>query len=80
MLIMSVSSLVLINCTTAVDSMPDWAQAIVSTFPPYHFIRITRMVMLKGSGFADIAPDLTALAVIGLVLNVWAILNYRKTV
>ena len=64
---------------TAVDSMPGWAQAIVETFPPYHFIRITRMVMLKGSGFGDIGYNLTAMFIIGLVLNVWAILNYRKT-
>jgi ABC-2 type transport system permease protein len=64
---------------TAVDSMPDWAQAIVSTFPPSHFIKIMRMVVLKGSGFADIIYPLTAMAAIGLFLNTWAVLNYRKT-
>jgi ABC-2 type transport system permease protein len=64
---------------TAVDSMPDWAQAIVQTFPPSHFIRIMRMVVLKGSGLGDILYDLGAMAVLGLVLNGWAILNYRKT-
>lgn len=64
---------------TAVDSMPGWAQAIVSTFPPYHFIRIMRMVMLKGSGVPDILPELGAMFAIGVVLNVWAIVNYRKT-
>jgi len=64
---------------TAVDSMPGWAQAIVSTFPPSHFIKIMRMVVLKGSGFADIIYPLTAMAAIGLFLNTWAVLNYRKT-
>jgi len=64
---------------TAVDSMPGWAQAIVSTFPPSHFIKIMRMVVLKGSGFSDIAWPLTAMALIGLFLNTWAVLNYRKT-
>lgn len=64
---------------TAVDSMPAWAQAIVQTFPPSHFIRIMRMVVLKGSGLSDITYDLGAMAVLGLVLNGWAILNYRKT-
>ena len=64
---------------TAVDSMPGWAQAIVSTFPPYHFIRIMRMVMLKGSSVPDILPELGAMFAIGVVLNVWAIVNYRKT-
>ena len=64
---------------TAVDSMPGWAQAIVQTFPPSHFIRIMRMVVLKGSGLPDITYDLGAMFVIGVVLNTWAILNYRKT-
>jgi len=64
---------------TAVDSMPGWAQAIVQTFPPSHFIKIMRMVVLKGSGLSDITYGLAAMFVIGVVLNTWAILNYRKT-
>ena len=64
---------------TAVDSMPDWAQDIVATFPPSHFIRIMRMVVLKGSGFGDIKYELAWMVGIGVVLNVWAVLNYRKT-
>jgi ABC-2 type transport system permease protein len=64
---------------TSVDSMPGWAQAIVATFPPSHFIKIMRMVVLKGSGFSDIMPELWAMAAIGVFLNTWAVLNYRKT-
>jgi ABC-2 type transport system permease protein len=63
----------------SVDSMPQWAQTLVETFPPSHFIKIMRMVVLKGSGFGDIAYHLAAMTVIGLVLNTWAVLNYRKT-
>lgn len=63
---------------TPVDSMPGWAQAIVTTFPPSHFIKIMRMVVLKGSGFSDILPKLGALVLIGIFLNTWAVLNYRK--
>src|SRR5258708_3336852 len=64
---------------TAVDSMPDWAQAIVATFPPSHFIKIMRPVVLKGSGFSDILPEILWLLGLGLVLNIWAVVNYRKT-
>src|SRR5450631_427693 len=53
----------------SVDSMPQWAQTIVETFPPSHFIKIMRMVVLKGSSFGDIGYHLAAMAVIGLVLN-----------
>ena len=64
---------------TSIDSMPDWAQAIVATFPPSHFIKIMRMVVLKGSGFGDIRYEILWMVGIGLVLNVWAVLNYSKT-
>lgn len=64
----------------SVDSMPQWAKYIVETFPPSHFIKIMRMVVLKGSGFANVGYHLTAIALIGLIFNVWAVLNYRKTV
>ncbi len=63
----------------SVDSMPKWAQNLVETFPPSHFIKIMRMVVLKGSNFGDISYHLVAMFVIGLILNSWAVLNYRKT-
>lgn len=64
----------------SVDSMPQWAKNIVETFPPSHFIKIMRMVVLKGSGFSDISYHLVVIVLIGLVFNTWAVLNYRKTV
>jgi ABC-2 type transport system permease protein len=64
---------------SSVDSMPQWAQTIVEAFPPSHFIKIMRMVVLKGSGLSDITYHLCAMFVIGAFLNTWAILNYRKT-
>lgn len=64
----------------SVDSMPNWAKTLVQFFPPSHFINIMRMVSLKGSGLSDISYHLTALFIIGFILNVWAILNYRKTI
>ncbi len=63
---------------TSIDSMPVWAQTIVETFPPSHFIKIMRMVVLKGSGLGDITYHLGAMFVIGIVFNTWAIINYRK--
>jgi ABC-2 type transport system permease protein len=38
-----------------------------------------RMVVLKGSGFGDIKYELAWMVGIGIVLNTWAVLNYRKT-
>ncbi len=64
---------------TSVQSMPVWAQYISACTPVSHFIKIVRMIMLKGSGFSDIERELGYILAFGLVLNSWAIWNYKKT-
>ena len=62
-----------------IDSMPQWAQLISHMFPISYFIDVMRMVVIKGSGLIDIWPQIWHVLLIGVVLNSWAILNYRKT-
>jgi ABC-2 type transport system permease protein len=64
---------------TSVQSMPDWARTISNFTPVTHFIKIVRMIMLKGSGFSDIRTELGYIVAFGVVLNGWAIWNYKKT-
>lgn len=64
---------------TPVESMPLWAQKVNYINPYYYFMRVIRMILLKGSGFRDIITEfacLSAYAVIVLSLAVW---RYRKT-
>ena len=63
---------------TSIDSMPDWARAITRANPVSYFIEVIRMVVLKGSGLADIKSQLLTIAGFALVLNGWAVLNYHK--
>jgi ABC-2 type transport system permease protein len=65
---------------TAVDSMPNWAIAIAKCSPVTYFIEVMRMVVLKGSGFAEIKTHFLAMIGFALFFNTWAIWNYRKTV
>ena len=64
---------------TPIDSMPDWAKWIVKFNPVAYMIEVMRMVILKGSGFRYILPQLGAISLIALVLNSLAVWNYRKT-
>jgi ABC-2 type transport system permease protein len=64
---------------TPVDSMPAWAQVLTRFNPVQYMIRVMQMVMLKGSGFSDIAYDLAIVAVMAIVLNTAAVFNYRKS-
>ena len=63
---------------TAIDSMPQWAQYITWFNPVSYFIEVMRSVVLKGSGLGDIMKQLGIIAVFAVVLNGWAIWNYRK--
>jgi len=64
---------------TPVDSMPHWAQLVDEANPIYHFIRVMRMVVLKGSNFGDLIHEFIAMSIIGLTFLSLAVLRYRKT-
>lgn len=64
---------------TSLDSMPDWAKWIAKFNPVTYFIQVMRMVVLKGSGFADLQFHYLAVGIMAIFFNGWAILNYRKT-
>ncbi len=64
---------------TPVSSMPGWAQAIAGLNPLKYFMQIMRAVYLKGSGMADLLPQLFALCIFALGFNAWAVLSYRKS-
>jgi len=59
--------------------MPGWAQTLGTAVPATHFIRLVRMVMLKGASSADVAGQFGALAAITAVFSVLAMLRYRQT-
>lgn len=63
---------------TSIDSMPQWAQAITKANPVSYFIDVMRMVVLKGSGLADIKNHLLVVFGFAVFFNVWAIISYRK--
>jgi ABC-2 type transport system permease protein len=63
---------------TSVESMPLWAQKLDMLNPLMYFIKIMRMVLLKGSTFADIRSHFTALVIYAVVIVSLAIVRYRK--
>ena len=63
---------------TSIDSMPLWARWITKFNPVSYFIEVIRMVVLKGSTLADIRYHLLIIFGFAVVLNTWAVINYRK--
>jgi len=63
---------------TSIDSMPHWAQLITKVNPVSYFIDVMRLVVLKGSGLADIKTHLLTVFGFAVLFNGWAIVSYRK--
>lgn len=64
---------------TPIESMPRWARLVSYFNPVTYLIEVMRMVVLKGSGLRHIVPHLAAVLAFAIVLNAWAIWNFRKT-
>lgn len=64
---------------TPIESMPNWAQSFTYFNPLRYMIKITRLIILKNSGFIDLLPEFVKLIIMAVFFNVTAILNYRKT-
>jgi len=64
---------------TPAESMPDWAQKVNLANPTAYFMRVIRMILLKGSKFRDISREFYSLSAYAVVILSLAIMNYRKT-
>ncbi|MCB2221427.1 MAG: ABC transporter permease [Bacteroidetes bacterium] len=64
---------------TPVESMPDWAQKVNIINPFAYFMRVIRMVLLKGSGFSDISYEFYSLLIYASLIFSLAVWRYRKT-
>lgn len=63
---------------TPVKSMPNWAQNVATFIPPRYFINIMRSVYLKGATLTDNIFNYAALSLFAIIINIWAIISYRK--
>lgn len=64
---------------TPIESMPKWAQIVTEFNPIKYFVEVMRMVMLKGSGFMDILPQLLKTLLYALIMNGLSVWSYKKT-
>lgn len=65
---------------TPAESMPDWTQKINYFNPVAHFMRVVRMLLLKGSGIVQIKNEIIYLTGYSITILSLAVWRYRKTV
>jgi ABC-2 type transport system permease protein len=63
---------------TPISAMPAWLQTATLANPLRFFAELVRGVLLRGAGFAELWPELVALAAYGAVILAIATLRFRK--
>ncbi len=64
---------------TPIESMPPWAQDLTLVNPISYFIKIMRMVLLKGAGWAEVQHLVGGLTLMAALILPAAIFRYRKS-
>jgi ABC-2 type transport system permease protein len=64
---------------TPIDSMAPWVQTVTLINPVRHFVAISRAILMKGAGPAEIARPFLILVGSAVVVLVVAVRQYRKT-
>ena len=63
---------------TPVSSMPDWARSMTIINPVTYYIDGMRTVFIRGGNFAGIAENAFILMIFAVVIDVWAVISYKK--
>ncbi|MFA6352366.1 MAG: ABC transporter permease [Bacteroidales bacterium] len=63
---------------TPIESMPDWAHWVNLINPLAYYMRVIRMILLKGSGFMDVWQDFASMALFGIIMITLAVRSYKK--
>jgi ABC-2 type transport system permease protein len=63
-----------------VEILPDWLQMIANLLPITYALRAMRLSLLSGAGWLELAPDLVALSLFGLILFPLSLLAFRASV
>ena len=74
-----VSFILMSGIFTPAESMPHWAQTLNFVNPLAYFMRVIRMILLKGSGFSNISRDFIIMAVYAVITLTLATWRFRKT-
>ncbi len=63
---------------TPTETMPDWARFINHINPLAYFMRVIRMIILKGSTLSDIASEMISISIYAVLAMSLAVWRYRK--
>jgi ABC-2 type transport system permease protein len=66
--------------TTPRESMPMWVQDVMLVAPNTHFVMLAQAILFRSAGFADVWPQLAALAGLGAIFFAFTLSRFRRTI
>jgi len=66
--------------TTPLESMPDWLQTVMQVSPSTHYVSFSQAVLYRGADFDIVLPQMAAMAGIGTIFFMVALLRFRKSI
>lgn len=79
-MIVYVIMLLLSGGNTPLESMPEKLQVIMQLVPSTHFVSQAQAILFRDAGLAVVWPQFIAIAIIGALFFLAALLRFRKTV
>jgi ABC-2 type transport system permease protein len=73
-------AILLSGVMTPIRAMPGWLQAITWVNPVRYYVEVMRTTLLRGAGFAELWPQLVALAILGGSILATATLRFHKRI
>lgn len=62
------------------ESMPELIQVIMLAAPTTYFVRLAQGILYRGVGFETVWRDFLAIALIGVVFFMLALIRFRRSV
>jgi ABC-2 type transport system permease protein len=73
-------AILLSGVVTPIRAMPGWLQAVTRLNPVRYYAEVMRTTLLRGAGFAELWPDLLALALLGGGVLLAATRRFRERI
>lgn len=73
-------AILLSGVVTPIRAMPDWLRAVTYLNPVRYYAEVMRTTLMRGAGFAELWPQLLALALIGGAVLVAATRRFRERI
>ena len=77
-MLVAISMNMLSGSNTPLESMPPFLRTLMQASPSTHFVSFAQAILYRGAGFDAVWPQFVAVALIGGLFLILALLRFRR--